>query len=119
MQRGWQERLHDAGWLKLAWPREAGGRAATPVMQVIYQEELERVKAPPTVNFQGIARVGPTLMQWGTPEQKQRYIPKIPPAEEIWCQGLSEPNQDDKLNPRFCRHLCFPRPRKCDKTATF
>ena len=79
------------------WPQEYGGRGASLIQQVIYQQELDRAKAPPTVNFQGIARVGPTLMQWGTPEQKQRYIPKIPPAEEIWCQGLSEPDHGSDL----------------------
>jgi alkylation response protein AidB-like acyl-CoA dehydrogenase len=56
------------------------GRGATLIHQFIYQQELERVKAPPTVNFQGIARVGPTLMQWGTPEQKKRYIPTARPG---------------------------------------
>ncbi len=91
-RRAWHRQLYDGGWMCINWPKEYGGRGATLVQQIIYHEELDRVKAPPTVNFQGIARVGPTLMQWGTPEQKLRYIPKIPPAEEIWCQGLSEPN---------------------------
>ncbi len=96
-RRAWHRQLYDGGWMCIHWPKEYGGRGATLVQQIIYQEELDRVKAPPTVNFQGIARVGPTLMQWGTPEQKQRYIPKIPPAEEIWCQGLSEPNHGSDL----------------------
>src|ERR1700720_615107 len=96
-RRGWHRKLYDGGWMCIPWPREYGGRGASLLQQVIYSQELDRVKAPPTVNFQGIARVGPTLMQWGTPEQKQRYIPKIPPAEEIWCQGLSEPNHGSDL----------------------
>jgi alkylation response protein AidB-like acyl-CoA dehydrogenase len=96
-RRAWHRQLYDGGWMCIHWPREYGGRGATLIQQIIYQQELDRVKAPPTVNFQGIARVGPTLMQWGTPEQKQRYIPKIPPAEEIWCQGLSEPNHGSDL----------------------
>src|SRR5215469_5541055 len=96
-RRAWHRKLYDGGWMCIHWPKEYGGRGATLIQQFVYQQELERVKAPPTVNFQGIARVGPTLMQWGTPEQKKRYIPKIPPAEEIWCQGLSEPNHGSDL----------------------
>lgn len=96
-RRAWHRKLYDAGWMCIHWPKEYGGRGATLMQQFIYNQELDRIKAPPTVNFQGIARVGPTLMQWGTPEQKRRYIPRIPPAEEIWCQGLSEPNHGSDL----------------------
>jgi alkylation response protein AidB-like acyl-CoA dehydrogenase len=96
-RRGWHRTLYDAGWMCIHWPKEFGGRGATLMQQFIYHQELDRAKAPPTVNFQGIARVGPTLMQWGTPEQKARFIPKIPSAEEIWCQGLSEPNHGSDL----------------------
>jgi alkylation response protein AidB-like acyl-CoA dehydrogenase len=96
-RRAWHRKLYDAGWMCIHWPREFGGRGATLMQQFIYHQELDRAKAPPTVNFQGIARVGPTLMQWGTPEQKTRFIPKIPSAEEIWCQGLSEPNHGSDL----------------------
>ena len=96
-RRGWHRKLYDGGWMCIHWPREYGGRGASLLQQIIYSQELDRAKAPPTINFQGIARVGPTLMQWGTPEQKQRYIPRIPSAEEIWCQGLSEPNHGSDL----------------------
>jgi alkylation response protein AidB-like acyl-CoA dehydrogenase len=96
-RRAWHRKLYDGGWMCIHWPKEYGGRGATLLQQIVYQQELEDAKAPPTVNFQGIARVGPTLMQWGTPEQKKRYIPKIPSAEEIWCQGLSEPNHGSDL----------------------
>jgi len=96
-RRAWHRKLNDGGWMCIHWPKEYGGRGATLLQQLIYQQELENAKAPPTVNFQGIARVGPTLMQWGTPEQKKRYIPRIPSAEEIWCQGLSEPNHGSDL----------------------
>jgi alkylation response protein AidB-like acyl-CoA dehydrogenase len=77
-RRAWHRKLYDAGWMCIHWPKEFGGRGATLMQQFIYHQELDRAKAPPVVNFQGIARVGPTLMQWGTPEQKARYIPKIP-----------------------------------------
>jgi alkylation response protein AidB-like acyl-CoA dehydrogenase len=96
-RRAWHRKLYDAGWMCIHWPKEFGGRGATLMQQFIYHQELDRAKAPPVVNFQGIARVGPTLMQWGTPEQKARFIPKIPSAEEIWCQGLSEPNHGSDL----------------------
>jgi alkylation response protein AidB-like acyl-CoA dehydrogenase len=96
-RREWHRKLYDAGWMCINWPKEYGGRGATLLQQLIYGQELDRAKAPPVVNFQGIARVGPTLMQWGTPEQKKRYIPRIPSAEEIWCQGLSEPNHGSDL----------------------
>lgn len=96
-RRAWHRTLYAGGWMCIHWPREYGGRGASLIQQVIYNEELERAKAPPTVNFQGIARVGPTLMQWGSPEQKQRFIPRIPGAEEIWCQGLSEPDHGSDL----------------------
>jgi alkylation response protein AidB-like acyl-CoA dehydrogenase len=96
-RHAWHRKLYDAGWMCIHWPKEYGGRGATFLQQVVYNQEMDRAKAPPVVNFQGIARVGPTLMQWGTPEQKKRYIPKIPSAEEIWCQGLSEPNHGSDL----------------------
>jgi alkylation response protein AidB-like acyl-CoA dehydrogenase len=96
-RRAWHRKLYDAGWMCIHWPKEFGGRGATLMQQFIYHQELDHAKAPPVVNFQGIARVGPTLMQWGTPEQKARFIPKIPSAEEIWCQGLSEPNHGSDL----------------------
>jgi alkylation response protein AidB-like acyl-CoA dehydrogenase len=96
-RREWHRKLYDAGWMCIHWPKEYGGRGATLLQQLIYSQELDRAKAPPVVNFQGIARVGPTLMQWGTPEQKKRYIPRIPSAEEIWCQGLSEPGHGSDL----------------------
>ena len=96
-RRAWHRKLYDGGWMCIHWPREFGGRGASMMQQFIYHQELDRAKAPPVVNFQGIARVGPTLMQWGTPEQKARFIPKIPSAEEIWCQGLSEPNHGSDL----------------------
>jgi alkylation response protein AidB-like acyl-CoA dehydrogenase len=96
-RRRWHRKLYDGGWMCIHWPREYGGRGASLLQQIIHAQELDRAKAPPTINFQGIARVGPTLMQWGTPEQKQRYIPRIPSAEEIWCQGLSEPNHGSDL----------------------
>lgn len=87
----WHRKMHAAGWVGISWPKEYGGRGATLTQQVIYQQELARVNAPPLVNGLGIMLVGPTLIHWGTEEQKKRYVPKILSAEEIWCQGYSEP----------------------------
>jgi alkylation response protein AidB-like acyl-CoA dehydrogenase len=91
VQLAWQKKLHAAGWIGIHWPKEYGGRGATVVEQAIYQQEMARVRAPGIANPLGISIVGPTLMHWGTEEQKKHYIPKILSAEEIWCQGYSEP----------------------------
>src|ERR1700736_5807281 len=88
----WHKQMHVGGWVGIGWPKEYGGRGATLEQQVVYNEEMTRANAPGIVNGLGIMLVGPTLIQWGTEEQKQRYIPKILSADEIWCQGYSEPN---------------------------
>ena len=64
--RDWQRRLYDGGWAGVAWPKEYGGRGATLLEEVIYQEEMARVKAPPVINIIGIGMIGPTLIQIGT-----------------------------------------------------
>jgi alkylation response protein AidB-like acyl-CoA dehydrogenase len=87
----WHKKMHEGGWVGLSWPKEYGGRGATVTQQLIYNEEMGKVNAPQLVNGLGIMLVGPTLMHWGTEEQKKRYVPKILSAEEIWCQGYSEP----------------------------
>ena len=84
--------MHAAGWVGISWPKEYGGRGASLIQQIIYNEEMAGAGAPPLVNGLGIMLVGPTLIHWGTEEQKQRYVPKILSADEIWCQGYSEPN---------------------------
>jgi alkylation response protein AidB-like acyl-CoA dehydrogenase len=88
----WHRRMHAAGWVGIGWPREYGGRGATLSQQVVYNRELARAGRPQLVNTIGIGMVGPTLIRWGTEEQKRRYVAKILSAEEIWCQGYSEPN---------------------------
>ncbi|MGD0672967.1 MAG: acyl-CoA dehydrogenase family protein [Candidatus Binatus sp.] len=88
----WHRKMHAARWVGIGWPREYGGRAATFTQQLIYNEELAKLNSPLLVNGLGITLVGPTLMHWGTEEQKKRYVAKILSADEIWCQGYSEPN---------------------------
>jgi alkylation response protein AidB-like acyl-CoA dehydrogenase len=95
--REWQRKLAEGGWAGISWPKEYGGRGATLMQEVIYEQEMARVKAPPALNIIGTAMVGPTLLQIGTDYQKERYIPKILNGEEIWCQGYSEPNAGSDL----------------------
>ena len=95
--KSWQHTLYDGGWVGLAWPQEYGGRSATLMEQVIFNQELARAKAPPLINVLGLIVAGPTITVHGTEEQKRRYLPKILNAEEIWCQGFSEPNSGSDL----------------------
>jgi alkylation response protein AidB-like acyl-CoA dehydrogenase len=88
----WHKKANAARWVGISWPVEYGGRGATLMQNIIYNEEMARAHAPQLVNGLGIMLAGPTIMHWGTEEQKQRYIPKILSADEIWCQGYSEPN---------------------------
>jgi len=90
-RRDWQRKLHDGGWAGVHWPVEYGGRGATMVESAIFYEELARSGHPLPANVLGLLLGGPTLMVWGTPEQKDRYLNPILSAEEIWCQGFSEP----------------------------
>jgi alkylation response protein AidB-like acyl-CoA dehydrogenase len=97
MQRGWQERLNQAGWLKLSWLREAGGRGATPVMQAIYQEEMAKAGAPVILGRLGVSLLAPTLLVHGSPWQKETYVDKILSCEIVFCQGFSEPDAGSDL----------------------
>ena len=95
--RSWQKKMFDGGWIGIHWPKSYGGRGATLLEQAVFQQEFARVQAPPLANTLGLMIVGPTLMVHGTEEQKKRYIPRILSAEEIWCQGFSEPNSGSDL----------------------
>jgi alkylation response protein AidB-like acyl-CoA dehydrogenase len=97
LQRDWQRRLYEGGWLKLGWPKEAGGRGATPVMQAIYQEELASAGAPGILGRLGVTLLAPTLVAHGTPWQKEAYVEKILSGELIFCQGFSEPDAGSDL----------------------
>ncbi len=95
--RAWQKRMHEAGYVGRDWPPEFGGRGATIVEQVILYQEMARAESPQLVNRGGVSMLGPTLMKHGTPAQRQRFLAKILTAEEIWCQGFSEPNAGSDL----------------------
>jgi alkylation response protein AidB-like acyl-CoA dehydrogenase len=96
-RRDFQRRLADGGWAAVHWPREYGGRGATLTESAIFFEELGRSGAPLPANVLGLLLAGPTIMTWGTDRQKDRYLAPILTAEEIWCQGFSEPDAGSDL----------------------
>ena len=96
-RRDWQRQLHAAGWAGVSWPTKYGGRGATLIEQAIYNEEVVRAKAPQAANVLGLAMGGPTVIAHGTEEQRRRYLQPILSAEEIWCQGFSEPDSGSDL----------------------
>ncbi len=95
--KGWQRKLYEAGYVGFHWPKEYGGRGATIMEQAIFCEEMARAKAPELPNVIGLDMAGPAIIHHGTEAQKKRYLPKILSAEEIWCQGFSEPNSGSDL----------------------
>jgi alkylation response protein AidB-like acyl-CoA dehydrogenase len=96
-RRDFQRRLAAGGWAAVHWPREYGGRGATLTQSAIFFEELGRSGAPLPANALGLLLAGPTIMAWGTQEQKDRYLAPIVTADEIWCQGFSEPEAGSDL----------------------
>ena len=95
--RGWSRRLADAGYAGLSWPREYGGAGAPYSHQAIFLEELARAEAPQHIGVIGLGMAGPTIIAHGTEAQKRRYLARILSAEEIWCQGFSEPGAGSDL----------------------
>ena len=94
----WQRRLFDAGYAGINWPKEFGGRGASPSEQLVFLEETGRARAPYVgVNFVGLLHAGPTIIAEGTEEQKAQHLPRILRGEEVWCQGFSEPNAGSDL----------------------
>ncbi len=95
--RQWQRELHKAGYVGIDWPREYGGRGASIMEQIILYEEMSRAATPQPVNRGGLSMLGPTLMTHGTPALREGHLAKILTAEEIWCQGFSEPDAGSDL----------------------
>ncbi|HEY8093203.1 MAG TPA: acyl-CoA dehydrogenase family protein, partial [Acidimicrobiales bacterium] len=93
----WPRRLYAGGWICASWPEEYGGKALSIMENVVLAEEFARAKAPLRADFFGDTLVGPTILQWGTEEQKKEFLPKIQRGEVRWCQGFSEPNSGSDL----------------------
>ncbi len=90
--RDWEAKLNEGRWGMVTWPEELGGRGCDLIEWLIFEEEYYKVRAPLRVNQNGIFLLGPTLMEYGTEEQKARFLPKMANGEEVWAQGWSEPN---------------------------
>jgi alkylation response protein AidB-like acyl-CoA dehydrogenase len=96
-EREWQRKMHADGWAGVSWPKEYGGRGATLIEQAIFGEEMARAKAPRPANVLGLVMGGPVVIAHGSEEQKERFLEPILSAEEIWCQGFSEPESGSDL----------------------
>ncbi len=93
----WNRLLADAGYAAIAWPPEWGGRGAGIMEQVVFAEEMHRAGAPGTLNPIGLSNIAPAIIQWGTEEQKRRFLPPMLRGDDIWCQGFSEPDAGSDL----------------------
>jgi alkylation response protein AidB-like acyl-CoA dehydrogenase len=93
----WEKLLGRDRWVGVSWPVEYGGRGADVAQQIVFNEEYARANAPARISFFGEGLFAPTLIQFGTDEQKQRFLPKIQAVAELWCQGFSEPNAGSDL----------------------
>jgi alkylation response protein AidB-like acyl-CoA dehydrogenase len=102
-RRAWNRSLADAGYAAISWPVGYGGRGASVMDQVVFNEEMDRARAPGPVNIIGMPNIAPAIMQWGTEEQKTRFLPRMLRGDDIWCQGMSEPNAGSDLASLQCR----------------
>jgi alkylation response protein AidB-like acyl-CoA dehydrogenase len=97
-RRAWQKKLYEAGYVGITWPKEYGGRGAGFMEQLIFNDEMIVAQAPEPINVIGLGMGGPVVITHGTDEQKKRYLAPLLSAEEIWCQGFSEPNAGSDLS---------------------
>jgi hypothetical protein len=97
MLRAWNATMADAGWAAVSWPPEYGGRGATVLEQLVYTEETTRARAPLPLNVIGLNNIAPAIMQYGTESQKLALLPRMMRADDIWCQGMSEPEAGSDL----------------------
>jgi alkylation response protein AidB-like acyl-CoA dehydrogenase len=97
MLRSWNREMADAGWAAVSWPPEYGGRGATVLEQLVYTEETTRARVPMPLNIIGLNNIAPAIMQYGTESQKLTLLPRMMRADDIWCQGMSEPEAGSDL----------------------
>jgi alkylation response protein AidB-like acyl-CoA dehydrogenase len=95
--RRWSKQLYDAGYVGLTWPKEYGGGGEPHTHQGIFLEESARMAAPSHIGGIGLGMAGPTIIAWGSEEQKQRYLAPLLSGEEVWCQGFSEPGSGSDM----------------------
>ncbi len=95
--RAWDAKTADAGWAAVSWPKEFGGRGATVLEQLAYAEETTRARAPLPLNVIGMNNIAPAIMQYGSEAQNRTLLPRMMRADEIWCQGMSEPEAGSDL----------------------
>lgn len=95
--REWNARLADAGFAAITWPQPYGGRDASLLEQVVLAEELARADAPGSINVVGISNIAPAILEFGTEDQKRRFLPRMRRGDDIWCQGFSEPDAGSDL----------------------
>jgi alkylation response protein AidB-like acyl-CoA dehydrogenase len=95
--RAWDAKLADAQWAAVSWPQEYGGRGATVLEQLVYAEETTRARAPVPLNVIGLNNIAPAIMQFGSDAQKRDLLPRMVRADDIWCQGMSEPEAGSDL----------------------
>jgi len=95
--RAWNRKLADAGWAAISWPTEFGGRSATIAEQLAFHEVMIGADAPGPVNSIGVANIAPAIMAFGTQEQTDRFLSPMLRGDEIWCQGMSEPDAGSDL----------------------
>jgi alkylation response protein AidB-like acyl-CoA dehydrogenase len=95
--RMWDAKLADAGWGAVSWPQEYGGRGATVLEQLAYAEETTRARAPVPLNVIGMNNIAPAIMEYGNDSQKRELLPRMVRADDIWCQGMSEPEAGSDL----------------------
>ena len=97
MLRAWDAAVADAGWGAVSWPQEYGGRGATVLEQLAYAEETIHARAPVPLNVIGMNNIAPAIMQYGSDAQKRELLPRMVRADDIWCQGMSEPEAGSDL----------------------
>ena len=103
--RLWERQLNEGRWSAVTWPTELGGRSCDLIEWLIFEEEYWRANAPLRVNQNGIFLLAPTLMEYGTAEQKQRFLPRMAAGEDIWAQGWSEPGAGSDMAAIRCKAI--------------